>query len=90
MLQWFICPAVAAVKKRTTGMSFVSSIGANHPISQIVTSHVYRFKKTRNRGDQKLHVLLIKRVRAQWHIFWVSSGWVVVCSEVGGHEIYQK
>ena len=82
----FISPAIAAVKKTTTGMSFKLSIGPSHPISEIVTSHVYWLKKTRSRnmGDLKLHVFLIKRV--QCHIFWVSSG----CSEVGDHEIYQE
>ena len=42
-------------------MSFKSIIGPNHPISEIATSHVYRLKKTRNEGDQKSHVFLIKR-----------------------------
>ena len=56
---------IAAVKKRTTGMSFIFSIEPSHPISAIATSHVYRLKKTRNEGDhdQKLHTFLIKRVR---------------------------
>ena len=46
-----------------------------HPISEIVTSHVCRLKKTRNEGDQKLHVFLIKkRVRVHSIIkFWVSN-----------------
>ena len=43
--------AIAAVKQRTTEMSFVSSIGPSHPISEIGTSHIYRLKKTRNEGD---------------------------------------
>ena len=34
-------------------MSFKSSIGPSHPISEIATSHVCRLKKTRNEGDQK-------------------------------------
>ena len=34
-------------------MSFESSIGPSHPISEIATSHVCRLKKTRNKGDQK-------------------------------------
>ena len=63
------CPAIAAVKKGATGMSFESSIGPSHPISEIATSHVCRLKKTRNEGDQKLRVFLIKRVRAQCHKF---------------------
>ena len=74
MLQLFICAAIAAV---TTGMSFGSSIGPSHTISEIATSHVFRFKKTRNKGHQKPRVFLIKRVRAQCHKFWVSNGWVV-------------
>ena len=47
---------IAAVKKGTTGMSFESSIGPSHLISEIVTSHVCRLKKTRNKGDQKSHL----------------------------------
>ena len=40
-------------KNRTTGISFVSSsIGPNHPISEIATSHVYRLKKTKNESDR--------------------------------------
>ena len=68
MLQKFVCSAIVAVKKRTTGMSVVSR-GPNHPISEFATSHVYRLKKTRNEGDLKLRVLLIKRVRIQCYIF---------------------
>ena len=48
-----MCPAFTAVKKGTSGMSFESSIGPSHPISEIVTSHVCRLKKTRNEGDWK-------------------------------------
>ena len=45
------------------------------PISEIATSHIYRLKKTRNKGDRKLCVFLIeRRVRTQCYIFWVSSG----------------
>ena len=69
MPQYFICPAIPAVKKGTTGMSFESSIGPSYPISEIATSHVYMLKKTRNEGDQKSCVFLIKRVRAQCHKF---------------------
>ena len=46
-----MCPAFTAVKKGTSGMSFESSMGPSHPISEIVTSHVCRLKKTRNEGD---------------------------------------
>ena len=77
MLQLFICPATAAVKKGKSGMSFESSIGPSHPISDIVTSDVCRLKKTRNKGDWKPQVFLVKGVMAQCHIFWVSSGSVV-------------
>ena len=35
-------------------MSFVFSIGPSHLISEIATSHVYRLKKIRNKGDLKL------------------------------------
>ena len=68
---------IVAVKKITTGISFVSSIGPSHPISEITFSHVYRLKKTRNEGDRKTRVFLIKRERTQCHITWVSSDWVV-------------
>ena len=66
-------------------MSFVSTIGPSQPISEIETSHVYRLKKTRNEGDLKSRVFLIKRVRT--HI--LSVKWLSSCSEVGDHEIYQ-
>ena len=56
MLQKFICVAIAAAKKRTTGIRFVTSIGSSHPVSEIATSHVYRLKKTRNEGDLKSRV----------------------------------
>ena len=83
MLQKFICVAIAAAKKRTTGIRFVTSIGSSHPVSEIATSHVYRLKKTRNEGDLKSRVFLIKRVRT--HI--LSVKWLSSCSEVGDHEI---
>ena len=44
-------------------MSFIFSIGPSHIISEIATSLVYKIKKTRNEGDLKLYVFLIKRVR---------------------------
>ena len=63
-------------------------IGPSHPISEIMTSHVYRLKKkTRNEGDQKM-CFVVKRVRIQRHI--LSVKWLSGCSEVGDHEIYQK
>ena len=34
-------------------MGFASNIEPSHPNSEIVTSHVYRLKKTRNKGDWK-------------------------------------
>ena len=63
---------IAVVKqKRTTEMSFVSSIsiGPSHPISEIVTSHIYRLKKTRirNEGDRKLCVFF-NQERVKWLI----------------------
>ena len=74
MLQYFICPDIATVKKGAIVMSFKSSIGlSHHPNSEIATSHVYRIKKTRNKGDQKLCVF---RVRVHCHILWGSKGWV--------------
>ena len=69
MLQWFISPANGAVKKTSTGMSFVFSIGPSHPTSEIETSRVYRLKKTRNEGDLKSRAFLIRRVTIPCHIF---------------------
>ena len=64
-----------AVKKETGEMSSKSSIGPSHPISEKATSHVGEgLNKTSNKGGQKLHVFLIKRVRRQCYIFWLSSG----------------
>ena len=69
-------------------MSFVFSIGPSHPISEIATSHIYRLKKTRNEGDLKPRVFLIKKVRTVPYISSVK--WLSDCSEVGDHEIYQE
>ena len=73
----------------TTWMSFESSIGPSHPISEIVTSHhVCRLKKTGTRVKKNC-VLLIKRVRVGHSVrFWVWKG-LSDCCEVD-HEIYQK
>ena len=81
ILSYFDAPRVhlscyCGGKAKTTEMSFASSIGPSHPISEIGTSHTHRIKTTRNKGDRKLHVLLIKRVRTQCSIFWVSSAGV--------------
>ena len=59
-------------------MSFVSSIGPNHPISEISTSHVYRLKKTRNEGDQKLRIFLIKSLKREWGHSAIYSEFQVV------------
>ena len=40
----------------------------------------FQAKKTRNTTHQKSSFFLTKRVRAQCHMFWVSSGWVVAVS----------
>ena len=37
-------------------------------------------KNTRDTINKKSSVFLIKRVRAQYNIFWVSNGWVVAVS----------
>ena len=37
--------SIAAVKKEKSEMSFKSSIGPRHPISEIITSHVCRLKR---------------------------------------------
>ena len=42
MLQQFISPAIVAVKKTATGMSFEFSIGPSHPISEIATRVSHR------------------------------------------------
>ena len=71
-------------------MSFVLSIGPSHPISEIGTSHIYRFKKTRNEDDQKFHAFLIKRVRHSAIYSDLSVKWLNGCSEGGDHKMYQK
>ena len=71
--QCFIISAIAAVKKEKNKMNLKSSIGPSHPISEIATSHVYRIKRLETRVI-KNHVFSNKRVRAQLHTFWVSSG----------------
>ena len=63
-----------AVKQRATEMSFVSSIGPSHPISEIGTSHIYRFNQESE--GTVLYILSIK--------------WLIGCSQVGDHEMYQK
>ena len=57
----FIFSAIEPVKEAKSEISFKFSIGPSHLISEIATCHV---------------CTLIKRVRAQCHIFLVSSGWV--------------
>ena len=66
-------------KNRKTGISFVSSIGPNHPISEIATSHVYMLKKTRNESDRAkiANFLNQKSENTLLYILWVSSDWVV-------------
>ena len=77
--------AIATVKKGTTGMSFESSIGPSHPISEIATSHVCRLEKTRNKGDEKWHVFLIKGVRAHTVSYILTVKWWSGWSKVGDH-----
>ena len=69
-------------KNRTTRISFISSSkGPNHPISEIVTSHVYRLKikKTKNESDRAkiANFLNQKNENTLLYILWVSTGWVV-------------
>ena len=71
-------------------MSFKSSIGPSHPISEIATSHVCRLKKTRKEGDQKSHVFLFNQESEGTVSYILSVKWLSDCSEVGDHEIYQK
>ena len=70
-------------------MSFIFSIGPSPPISEIVTSHVYKLKKTRNEGDLKSHIFLFKRVRTQCR-YTQSVKWLSGYSDVRDHEIYQE
>ena len=62
-------------QRKTEKWALYPVIGPSHPISEIGTSHIYRLKKTRNEGGWSKIVFLIKRVRAQCYIFWVSCGW---------------
>ena len=73
----------------TTWMSFESSIGPSHPISEIVTSHhVCRLKRL-EQGEKKLCSFNQESEgRTQCHRFWVWKG-LSDCCEVD-HEIYQK
>ena len=77
-----------AVKQRTTEMSFVSSIGPSHPISEIGTSHIYRLKKTRNEGDQKL--CFFNQESEGTVLYILSIKWLSGCSQVGDHGMHQK
>ena len=70
-------------------MSFVSSIGSSHPISEIETSHIYRLKKTRNEGDLKLHVFF-NQESEDTVLYILSVRGLSGCSKVGNHEMYQK
>lgn len=68
VLIFFLCFAIAVVKKRIGEMNFKSSTGSSHLISEKATSHVSRLKNTRSNGD---------RMREQYHKFWMSSSLVV-------------
>ena len=76
------------VKKTTTGMSFIFSIGPSHPISEIATSHVYKLKKTRNKGDLKS--CFFNQESEVTVSYILIAKWLSGCSEVGDHEIYQE
>ena len=67
-------------------MSFAFSIGPRYSISEIATSHVYRLEKTRNKGDLKLRVFLIKKSEDTVP-YILSVKWLSDCSDVGDHEI---
>ena len=67
-------------------MSFESSTGPNHPISEITSSHVCNLKKTRNKGDQKSH--FFNQESEGTVLYILSVKWLSSCSEVGDHEIY--
>ena len=66
-------------------MSFVFSIGPSHTIPEIVTSHIYRLKKTKSRnvGDLKLCVFFNQKSA----VSYILSVKVVA---IGDHEIYQE
>ena len=67
-------------------MSFESSIGPSHPISEIATSHVCRLKKTRN--DQKS--VFFNQESEGTVLYILRVKWVNGCIEVEDHKIYQK
>ena len=69
-------------------MSFVSSIGPSHPISEIGTSHIYRLKKTRNKGDQKC--VFFNQESEDTVLYILSVKWLRGCSEVGDHEMLKN
>ena len=77
-------------KNRKTGISFVSSIGPNHPISEIATSHVYRLKKTRNESDRAKIANFLNQKSENTLLDILCVKWLSGCSKVGDHEIYQK
>ena len=88
-----ICPALALVKRGTSEMSFKSSNEPINPISEKETGcgNNYRLiKKTRNEGDQKLCVVLIRRTSEGAVSYILSMKWLSCYSEVRYHNIYQE
>ena len=88
-----ICPALALVKRGTSEMSFKSSNEPIHPISEKETgcgNNCRLIKKTRNEGDQKLCVVLIRRASEGTVSYILSMKWLSCYSEARDHNIYQK
>ena len=73
-------------------MSLKSNIGPIHLISETATSHICSLKRTKNRGDRKSCVFLIKRVIIYVvcsMLYILDVKWLSGCSEVRDHEIYK-
>ena len=69
-------------------MSFKFSIGPSYPIFWNSNFSPLLVRKTKNEGDQKSCVSLIKIVRAPCHNCILGFKWLSGCSEEGDHEVY--
>ena len=69
-------------------MSIKFSIGQSYPIFWNSNFLPLLVKKTKNEGDQKSFVSLIKIVRAHCHNCILGVKWLSGCSEEGDHEVY--
>ena len=60
------------------------------PISEIATSHIYKLKKTRNKGDRNLVFFFNQEESEDTMLYILSVKWLSCCSEVGDHEMCKK